>query len=108
MRIVGVKRQTVCVQGSFCRTGSKEAQRLRAEIAVGRNSKVIGPGLSRDVDPRRLASELRGIDSAHHLEFLESIDRRPDIQLEIGIGVGNPPSNVQLFDVPRIPTTEIF
>jgi hypothetical protein len=74
-----------------------------------RNSKVIGPGASRDVDLRRLASELRGIDSAHHLKFLESIDRRdPDIHIEIGIGVGNPPSNVQLFDVPRIPTTEIF
>lgn len=32
----GVKRQTVCLQGSLCRTGSKKVERLRAEIAVAK------------------------------------------------------------------------
>ena len=36
VRIVGVKRQTGPLQGSFCRTGSKEVERLRAEIAVAK------------------------------------------------------------------------
>ena len=108
VRIVGVKRQTVGLEGRFCRTGSKQVERFAPRSLLRRSSKVIGPGLGRDVDLRRLASELRGIDSAHHLEFLESVDGRdPDIQVEIGIGVGNP-SNVQLSHVPRIPTTEIF
>jgi hypothetical protein len=72
-----------------------------------RNSKVIGPGLSRDVDLRRLASELR-IPLTTLNSWRASIDEIRIYKLKSGSVSATPPSNVQLFDVPRIPTTEIF
>ena len=52
--------------------------------------RAVGAGLGGDVDLSRFASELRWIDPALRLEFLDHVDRwQNDVQIEIDIEVGD-------------------
>ncbi len=60
---------------------------------------VVGPGFGRNIDLCGFPSKLCRVDTALHLELLNRVDgRNLDVQVEIGIGIGNP---VQRVVVPR-------